>query len=135
VSERRPPDPIPPLAARWGRAFGLVASLALLLIAPVPLCPTRNWLHLPCPGCGATRATWLALQGDWAGSLRMHPLAMVVGVLMVPSGLITLRGIVREGVPAPMPRPLRWIWYLVAGALVAVWLARFAGFFGGPVPI
>lgn len=134
VSDQNLSVPVTP-AARWGRALLLVATLGVLLFAPVPICPTRTWLHIPCPGCGATRATWLALHGDFAGSFHMHPLALLVGVLMVPTGLIALRGIVRDGVPAPLPKPLRWLWYVVVAALFAVWLARFAGYFGGPAPV
>jgi hypothetical protein len=134
VSPRNLPAPVTP-AARWGRAFLLVATLGVVLLAPVPICPTRNWLHVPCPGCGATRAVLLALRGDFAGSFHLHPLAMVVAAMMIPTGAIALRGMVRDGVPSALPRPLRYAWYVVVAALFVVWLARFAGYFGGPAPI
>jgi hypothetical protein len=126
--------PITPLA-RWGRALLLVFSLALLVFAPVPICPTRNWLHIPCPGCGATRAILMALRGDLHGAMHIHPLAIVAAVLMIPTGFIALRGIVQTGLPPPLPRWLRLTWYAFVGALFALWLARFAGYFGGPAPI
>ncbi|MBI2390243.1 MAG: DUF2752 domain-containing protein [Deltaproteobacteria bacterium] len=129
-----PPAPVAPLA-RWGRALLLVAAVAVLVFAPVPICPTRNWLHIPCPGCGATRAFLLALQGHFAESFRMHPLAMVAAVLAVPTAIVALRGIVQTGNPPPLPRLLKGAWYVLVAALIVVWLARFAGHFGGPVAV
>jgi hypothetical protein len=113
----------------------LVGSFLLMVFAPLPICPTRNWLHIPCPGCGATRAIFMALRGDLHGSFHIHPLAVPAAVLILPSAFIALRGIVTTGIPAPLPRWLRLIWYVFVGALIALWLARFAGMFGGPVPI
>ena len=113
----------------------LVSSLALLMFAPLPICPTRNWLNIPCPGCGATRAILMMLRGDLRGAMHMHPLAIVAAVLMIPTGFIALRGIVQTGLPPPLPRPLRYTWYAFVCLLIALWVVRFAGYFGGPVPI
>ena len=113
----------------------LVGSVALLIFAPVPICPTRNWLHIPCPGCGATRAILMAAHGDFRGAMHMHPLAIVAAVLMIPTAFIALRGVVQTGMPPPLPRVLRFTWYVFVGFLIVLWLARFAGYFGGPVPI
>lgn len=113
----------------------LVASVALLIFAPVPICPTRNWLHIPCPGCGATRAILMAMRGDLGGAMHMHPLAIVAAVLMIPTAFIALRGIVQVGVPPPLPPMLRRMWYVFVGLLLVLWIARFAGYFGGPVSI
>ena len=37
------------------------------------LCPSRELLGLPCPGCGLTRSTLLILRGQWAESWRLQP--------------------------------------------------------------
>ena len=75
-------------------------------------------------------------HGDVHGAMHMHPLAIVAAVLMIPTGFISLRGIILEtGLPPPLPRWLRLVWYVFVGALCALWLARFAGYFGGPAPI
>jgi len=130
-------DPNAPVAprARWGRAVLLVASFLFIVFSPVPLCPTRNSLHIPCPGCGATRAIFMALQGDLHGAIHMHPLAIPAALLMIPTAILTLRGILVTGMAPPLPRWLKLVWYGFVGALIALWLARFAGMFGGPVPI
>jgi len=113
----------------------LVVSFALVVFAPVPICPTRTWLHVPCPGCGATRAIFMALHGDLHGAMHMHPLAIPAAVLIAPTAFIVLRGIIKHDLPPPLPRWLRLTWYAFVGALIALWVARFAGMFGGPVPI
>jgi hypothetical protein len=39
-----------------------------------PQCHFREALGIPCPTCGATRATLKLLQGDVLGALLMNPL-------------------------------------------------------------
>ena len=36
-------------------------------------CPMMIVLHLPCPGCGLTRAGFALLRLDLAGAYRIHP--------------------------------------------------------------
>lgn len=55
-----------------------------LLITPGPwqallFTPSRfkNWVGLPCPLCGGTRATQALLHGEWLWSLYLNPLALV----------------------------------------------------------
>jgi len=118
----------------------LFGALGILVFAPVPICPTRNWLHVPCPGCGATRALLLALKGDLHGSLHMHPLAIPAALLLVPTLLVIARDMMPETTagaeqPKPLPRPLRRAWTNFVALLFALWIARFFGAFGGPAPI
>lgn len=47
-------------------------------------CPTMILLHLPCPGCGMTRALFLVLNGRWQLAWRLQPLVygwIFLGVL------------------------------------------------------
>ena len=37
-------------------------------------CPMMIVLHLPCPGCGMTRALWLVLSGRWVKAWNLQPL-------------------------------------------------------------
>jgi hypothetical protein len=80
----------------------------------------RFVLGIPCPTCGLTRAVRLALHGDLVGATRMHPLWFV----LVPFVAYALRR-----------NPGRIASAAVLALLVTVWIARFCGAWGGPVPI
>lgn len=105
----------------------------------MPLCLTAATYGIPCPGCGMTRAAVELLHGDVGGALHFHPLAPVivpvyVGILAVGAG----RWVLGVRLPAG-PKSLRRVASVAGGALVAalvtVWIARFAGHLGGPVPV
>ena len=125
----------PAQAPRWGRAVVFLVAVAAFVFAPVSLCPLRLLLRVPCPGCGGTRAVLLALAGHFGASMRMHPLAIVGALLMVPSLLFITRAIAHDRLGTPLPRALSRVWTIYFAALIVVWLARFAGAFGGPAPI
>lgn len=47
-------------------------------------CPMMIVLHIPCPGCGMTRALVLVLTGHWQAAWQLQPLAygwILLGVL------------------------------------------------------
>ena len=50
---------------------------------PIDLCAFRMLTGLPCPTCGLTRALVRAIQGDFAGSLAMHPAGLIVLAMLV----------------------------------------------------
>lgn len=125
----------------WRRLLWTISPLAvigLLILLEVPLCPSRNVLGLPCPGCGLTRATEAMVVGDFAAMLRLHPLAplltpmaifSVVRVSLISAGALKNR-------TDPLSRLPKWFWGAFAVALVGLWLARMAGLFGGlPDPV
>ena len=100
-----------------------------------PLCLVRLLFHLPCPGCGMTRALHALAHGDLANAIVFHPLAPVLAVeAAVVWALWGLRlrspGSLRtgEGVSAVMPMPAWWLPLLYANgaALVALWTGRLA---------
>ncbi|MCI8598100.1 MAG: DUF2752 domain-containing protein [Lachnospiraceae bacterium] len=37
-------------------------------------CPMMILIHMPCPGCGMTRALVLVLTGQWTQAWQLHPL-------------------------------------------------------------
>jgi len=92
---------------------------------------------VPCPSCGITRATRLALAGDFGGATRMHPLWFVVvpyvGVLLA----VQTVAYARRGEFLALERNVivRRTGQAVLVALIVVWIARFAGAFGGPCPV
>ena len=57
----------------------LCFALATRVVAGFPWrCPLLTLTGIPCPTCGITRATRLALHGDFGAATRMHPLWFVV---------------------------------------------------------
>jgi hypothetical protein len=125
------------------RALGVFVVVVLGIAAvrfEVPLCPTALLFGIPCPGCGLTRATLALISGDIARALDFHPLVFVLGPLFFgalgAAAVSFLRG--------PAPRSGRaWLtgrvvtaagWSLLV-LVLGVWIARFLGAFGGPVPV
>jgi len=77
---------------RWLANGLLVAGLALCgarlawppeRYALYPACPVWTYLHIECPGCGATRALAALLRGHMGEAIRLNPLF----VLLLPFGL------------------------------------------------
>ncbi len=120
-------------------ALGALAGLFVVGVTP---CPVAGLLGLPCPGCGLTRASVAMLHGDWALMLRWHPLAPLLAPIVVVLVGLEVGGFVwRDGDVSSAGSPLLLSRLTTLGALlvlliaVGVWLARFAGAFGGPVPV
>jgi hypothetical protein len=127
------------LTGRAARVALLVGGFFGAVALHVPLCPLATLTHVPCPGCGLTRATLALYSGHFADAIALHPMAPILGPLVtvvgsVELGAYLLRG--RWGVVFGMRQ--RWV-TLIAGALwlalMMVWIARFFGAFGGPVPV
>jgi hypothetical protein len=134
--------PIFSKSRREGRAARLALLAALLgaLVAlGVPLCPFAIVTRIPCPGCGLTRATLALLHGHVDEALRFHPLSVVVAPLVVGGfGYNAVMYVLRGRWAAAESSQGRWVtvFAIVVGtAMVGVWIARFFGAFGGPVPV
>jgi hypothetical protein len=121
---------------------GIVAIAAMLgiaaLFSPFKLCLMALVLRLPCPGCGMTRAAMALAHGDFARAIALHPLSPVMAPLM--AGVLVQQGVVyvRSGAAfgsGRVPRPLELLAAVMALLLIAVWVARFFGFFGGPIAV
>jgi hypothetical protein len=127
----------------------LLTLAGLVVWTETPLCPTAFFWGVPCPGCGLTRATLALLQGHFAQALAYHPLVLVFaplfGAALGKSLVEFVRGQPVHGAGAYPPRSLAPAWWTRAPGialasalgvlLLGVWLARFAGYFGGPVPV
>jgi len=121
-----------PAARLWFLA-GLagLAGLAVLHVwvpstdAAGAICLSRRLFHLPCPGCGLTRASAHLAKGEWSAAVRDHPLAPVLA-------LEAILGWAAWGMALAAARPLRLPVRLEAlvlanaAALVALWLGRAA---------
>src|SRR6185503_7185615 len=102
------------------------------------LCLMALALRIPCPGCGMTRATLALLHGDVARAFAIHPLSPIVAPLAVGWMVTQATGFVRTGSTfgtVRVPRSIELIAAVLLILLCGVWLARFFGFFGGPVSL
>jgi hypothetical protein len=59
-----------------------LAAMVLLLFPPgqygfYPVCPVYRYLHVLCPGCGATRALAALLHGQVGEALRLNWLIVI----------------------------------------------------------
>lgn len=125
-----------------GRAARLVLVAAVLggaLVLDIPLCPFAIVTRHPCPGCGLTRATLELLHGHLSAALHFHPLAIVIAPLVIGAMLYNGWSYVWSGRWSAMEgkqgRVVTAIASLLLVVLLGVWIARFFGAFGGPVPV
>jgi uncharacterized protein DUF2752 len=117
----------------WARLVALAAvppavwALARWDVLPhLPLCLFQNLTGRPCPGCGMTRAILRLSQGDVLGSLRMHPLGIVLAGLFLGALGGTAAGLVRGGDPVAdfLARRGTWFILLLVAAFVGIWAVR-----------
>lgn len=124
-----------------GRALATaLGSLAFIVFLWVGAwrCPSAALFHSPCPGCGSTRAVRALFHADWHGVL-LNPLAPLVSAAM---GVLIVRAIWLEYVDGHTKR-LDEAWGALATRAMLVfavcelviWVARWFGFLGGPVPV
>jgi hypothetical protein len=130
---------------RRTRFFRALLGIALWGLAVLPTlvgaqhCTFARAFHRPCPGCGMTRAIDLLLIGHWRASLQMHPLAVPMVLAGGAFALSTIWTTWLFGLPLVHKSLLG---RLALGALALVYVAsfvlwglRWAGYFGGPVPV
>jgi hypothetical protein len=113
----------------------VVAGVALVILSFGSTCPLLLVFGIPCPTCGITRATRLALHGDFAGATHMHPLVWLAVPVAIVMASVELGGYMRArtwGASRRLPGA-DLLMGGTAALLFVLWLARFAGFFGGPV--
>src|SRR5512134_3286274 len=113
-----------PSARHWFLAGLLgLAGLAVLHVW-VPsgdpsgaICLSRRLLHLPCPGCGMTRAFAHLAKGEWSAALALHPLAPVVALETLLGWLVW--GMEIAGRPLRLPVRVETVLVANAAALCA----------------
>ncbi len=132
LSEARP-------LGRALRLASVVIALGAAVALRVPMCPFAIMTRHPCPGCGLTRATLAMAHGHLGDAVHLHPLAPVLAPAVILALAYNGLCYVREGrVAAAESVQGRWVTRLgvaLGAALIAVWIARFFGAFGGPVPV
>lgn len=91
------------------------------------LCLSRRLLHLPCPGCGMTRAFAHLAKGEWAAAVTDHPLAPVIALEMILGWLAWgAMAVGTAGRPLRLPVRVETVLLANAAALCALWMGRIA---------
>jgi hypothetical protein len=112
---------------------GLVGAAGLAIFhlwmpsgdAASAICLSRRLFHLPCPGCGMTRAFAHLAKGEWSAAMHDHPLAPLVALeLMLGWSVWGLA--MRKGQPLRLPFRVEALLVANAAALIALWLGRAA---------
>jgi hypothetical protein len=78
-----------------------LAATVLLLFPPTqnsfyPQCPIHEYLHLQCPGCGATRALAALLRGHLAEAIHFNPLVTSLLPFAAVYGILCYRRFLRR---------------------------------------
>jgi len=103
-------------------------------------CPVRALTHHTCPTCGLTSAFREMLRGHFAGATKLHPLALVVIPFVIAIVAVELVSFARTGrfgfwaEKTKAKSAVRVAGIAMCAALFVVWIARFFGAFGGPIP-
>jgi hypothetical protein len=85
----------------------LVLAVTVLLIFPptqnsfYPQCPIHEYLHLLCPGCGATRALAALLRGHLAEAIHFNALVPLLFPFAIAYSSFCYRRFLQH-------KPLRW---------------------------
>jgi hypothetical protein len=137
-----PPEPAWPsggVLARRAATLGMIAgAIGFVLVARVPVCPLASVAGIPCPGCGLTRATFACLGGHFDEALQLQPLVFFATPMVGVCAVLASHSYLKRGrvtFPDPVGRwlmpPLKAVYF----ALIAFWVLRFFGVWGGPVPV
>lgn len=118
---------------RLGVAMVPLLAVVVALWSGLASCPNRALTGVPCPGCGLTRATFALLSGDLVEALHWHPLVFLLlplaGFLSVRSMLAGAGLIAANAWQVKVPN---WVFIAFSVLVIGVWVARLAGFLGGP---
>jgi hypothetical protein len=105
---------------------------------PIKLCLVAAVFHVPCPGCGLTRAAFALARGDLGAAYSLHPMSLVVipfVTIVIGAHAVKYVRTGRAWTDARLSRATELLFAATALLLVAVWVARLYGFFGGPVAV
>ena len=103
-------------------AAGAGVAATLFFLNPAthhfyPVCQFHRLTGLNCPGCGATRAVYALLHGEWRAALRDNALFVtVLGLLALRGGWFALNRY--RGRPNGEFFPTAYFWPVLALALV-----------------
>ena len=124
---------------RFVRLAATFGGIATTMGNGVPMSPFAIVTRQHFPGCGLTRASIHMLHGDVHAAFHMHPLVFVVTPVIAVAFTYNAYAYVRRGQWfASEGLKAKWItaaWIVLGVAMMLLWIARFFGAFGGPVPV
>lgn len=123
---------------RAAKATAAATCALLVLSSGVLVCPLALIAHQPCPACGLTRASLALMRLDFHSAVALHPLVLVVVPLLGTWVASAAHAYVTTGRTLPSPRAGRVFAYTfpaLFALLLVVWIVRFFGWLGGPVPV
>jgi hypothetical protein len=88
-----------------------------------PVCPIREYLHIDCPGCGATRALAALLHGRLGEAVRLNGLFVLLLPFAVGGAFECYRRAMRQG-EFRWPVVPRFVTYAAFAAAAAFTIAR-----------
>ena len=127
-------------AIRVALFVAVLSAIAFLLYSAQIPCGFARVFRTPCPGCGSTRAMLALLTGDFDGLVHFNPLAPLMTAFLL---LLTFQAVTSLSATGTFERVGDGkIGLIVSRGVLAVavlevllWVARFGGFLGGPVPV
>lgn len=61
--------------------FSVIFIILILNLFNIRICLIYNFFHIPCPGCGCTRALIELLKGNITNSIEYNPLPLLLVVI------------------------------------------------------
>ena len=136
-------SPAARLPASYWRACGVLLSLTTIFVIAalwrppdepqLILCPFRALTHLPCPGCGMTRAFCALAHGEFWQAVKFNalsPLLFLAAILAWARAAATIFRAERVRLLlARLPRPTPLASKLMLALVILWWAARLAGGF------
>ncbi len=73
-----------------------ILGILFIILDITYVCPFNHYFHIPCPGCGMTRAFKLILQGNILASLRYNLLAIPLFIFIILSMIFLVVDIIKN---------------------------------------
>lgn len=121
--------------------LGLLLAVVATVVATGHAPCAFAWLTgLPCPSCGSGRSVRAFLHGDWATAWQVNPLGIPAAALLGLAALGAVATSWRSGSLTGFGTGRRGRFLAYAASALAVlevmlWVLRFMGMLGGPVPV